>query len=61
MIDGVAPVIDELVGDRVNPGDRVKLVADGELLAIANYVPGGVRKRPGDFELLKVFPPEKEC
>ncbi len=59
-MDGVAPIMDDLKGDKVGAGSRVKFMSGTELLALANYVPGGHGKRPGEFELLKVFPLEKE-
>jgi len=54
--NGVAPYMADLVGDEPVAGDKVRFVADETLVAVASYAPGGHGKRPGDFELLKVFP-----
>lgn len=54
---GVAPTMSDCSGTEViNEGQLVRLQAGEELAAIARYVPGGQGGRPGDFELLKVFP-----
>jgi hypothetical protein len=37
-------------------GDRVCFIAEDSLVAVANFTPGGLGKRPGDFEIIKVFP-----
>jgi tRNA pseudouridine55 synthase len=54
--DGVAPSMADLDVSGLNAGDRVRFLSDGTLVAIANFSPGGHGKRPGDFELTKVFP-----
>jgi len=54
--DGVAPSMADLDVSGLNAGDRVRFLSDGTLVAIANFAPGGHGKRPGDFELTKVFP-----
>ncbi len=54
--NGVAPSLAELSGTLPNAGESVRFLAGGTLVAIARYLPGGQGKRPGDFELLKVFP-----
>jgi tRNA pseudouridine55 synthase len=54
--DGVAPSMADLDVSGLNAGDRVRFLSDGTLVAIANFSPGGHGKRPGDFELSKVFP-----
>ena len=53
---GVAPCMADLAGDEPAAGTRVKFLAGEALAAIALYAPGDTRKRPGDFEILKVFP-----
>lgn len=58
--DGVAPDMSELDVSELTAGDKLKFLADGELVAVANFAPGGFGKRPGDFELLKVFPLGKD-
>jgi hypothetical protein len=37
-------------------GDRVRFMVDDALVSVARFAPGGHGKRPGDFEILKVFP-----
>lgn len=54
--DGVAPDMAGLDVAELDTGDRLCFLADGDLVAIARFAPGGHGKRPGDFELLKVFP-----
>jgi len=54
--DGVAPSQTELDVAGLAAGDRVRFLAGDALTAIARYTPGGYGKRPGDFEILKVFP-----
>lgn len=54
--NGVAPVMDELDGAMPADGALVRFLADGTLVAIGRSAPGGYGKRPGDFEILKVFP-----
>lgn len=56
LLNGVAPKSEELIGTQPAVGERIKFLVDDALVAIANYTPGGCGKRPGDFELLKVFP-----
>ncbi len=58
--DGVAPRIDELETAEMAADEKIKFLAGESLVAIARYVPGGLQKRPGDFELLKVFPLAKD-
>lgn len=59
--DGVAPNMSDLDAAELSPGDKLKFMAEGELVAVANFTPGGFGKRPGDFELLKVFPMGKDA
>lgn len=59
--DGVAPNMSDLDVSGLAAGDRLKFIAAGELVAVAHFAPGGFGKRPGDFELLKVFPLAKEA
>lgn len=54
--NGVAPHMADLEGDEPVAGDKVRLIAEDKLVAIARYTPGDESKRSGDFELLKVFP-----
>lgn len=54
--DGVAPDMADLDVSAITAGDRVRFMTEGDLVAIANFAPGGHGKRPGDFELIKVFP-----
>ena len=54
--NGVAPYMEDLTGDKPAAGDKVRIMAAEALVAVARYKPGGHGKRPGDFELLKVFP-----
>jgi len=54
--NGVAPYMADLVGDVPIAGEKVRFLAEKTLVAVARYTPGGHGKRPGDFELLKVFP-----
>jgi hypothetical protein len=60
LLDGVAPRIGDMDGDEPGVDEMVKIVSENELIALAKYVPGGHGKNPGDFKLLKVFPPVKE-
>ena len=53
--DGVAPDMTALEIDGITQGDKVKFMAEEQLVAAARFVPGGFGKRAGDFELLKVF------
>jgi tRNA pseudouridine55 synthase len=55
--DGVAPDMTGLDVSGLAAGDRLCFLADGILVAIARFAPGGHGKRPGDFEIIKVFPP----
>lgn len=57
--DGVAPDMTEVDTSGLAAGNRVCFLANGILVAIARFVPGGYGKRPGDFEIVKVFPPEE--
>ena len=54
--NGVAPCLAELSGDQPAVGARVRFLAGDSLAAVARYTPGSLGRRPGDFELLKVFP-----
>lgn len=54
--DGVAPHAADLDASGLHAGDRVRFMTGDRLVAVARYVPGGVGKRPGDFEIFKVFP-----
>ena len=54
--NGVAPCMADLVGDEPAAGDQIRFIAGNTLVAVAIYAPGGYGQRPGDFELLKVFP-----
>lgn len=54
--DGVAPDMADLDVSALAEGDRVRFLTDGALVAVANFTPGGCGKRPGDFEITKVFP-----
>ena len=54
--NGVAPEFKNLVGEEPQSGEKVRLMNEDNLVAIAKYSPGQVSKRPGDFEILKVFP-----
>lgn len=57
--DGVAPAVADLPdADALQADDRVRLLDGERLVALARYTPGGFGKRPGDFEILKVFPPD---
>lgn len=54
--DGVAPAMTDLDVSGLVADDRVCFLADGILVAVARFAPGGYGKRPGDFEIVKVFP-----
>jgi tRNA pseudouridine55 synthase len=54
--NGVAPGMKELQNPVLNAGALVRFLTGQTLIAIARYVPGGHGRRPGDFEVLKVFP-----
>lgn len=59
--DGVAPDMAalndaELGAAQLDTGDQIRFLADGDLVAIARFSPGGHGKRSGDFEVIKVFP-----
>jgi len=54
--DGVAPGMADLDVSGLTANDRIRFLSDGALVAIARFAPDGQGKRPGDFELLKVFP-----
>ena len=54
--NGVAPELKNLVGEEPQSGEKVRLMNEDNLVAIAKYSPGPLSKRPGDFEILKVFP-----
>jgi tRNA pseudouridine55 synthase len=55
--NGVAPSLDELQPvAEAEAGTLVRLLDGDILVAVARCMPGGFGKRPGDFEILKVFP-----
>ena len=54
--NGVAPKMADLDGTMPAAGEMVRFLAGETLVAIARCTPGGHGKRPGDFEILKVFP-----
>ena len=54
--DGVAPAMADLDVSGLVAGDRVCFLAEDALVAVARFAPGGHGKRPGDFEIIKVFP-----
>ncbi|MBW2689364.1 MAG: tRNA pseudouridine(55) synthase TruB [Deltaproteobacteria bacterium] len=54
--DGVAPDMAEVDVTGLAAGDRVRFLAANNLVAVAHFAPGGHGKRPGDFEVIKVFP-----
>jgi tRNA pseudouridine55 synthase len=54
--DGVAPNLADMDVTGLSAGDQVRFLADNKLVAVAHFTPGGYGKRPGDFEILKVFP-----
>ena len=54
--DGVAPDMSGLDVSTLSAGDQVCFLAKDSLVAVANFTPGGHGKRPGDFEIIKVFP-----
>jgi len=54
--DGVAPDMADFDVSGLVAGDRVCFLAEAALVAIAHFAPGGHGKRAGDFELIKVFP-----
>lgn len=58
LYNGVAPHIAELKNADIIAGARVKFLNGADLVALAHYLPGDAGKKSGDFELLKVFPPE---
>ena len=54
--DGIAPDMAGLDVSGLAAGDRLCFLASGKLVAIGCFAPGGHGKRPGDFEVTKVFP-----
>jgi tRNA pseudouridine55 synthase len=54
--DGVAPAMADLDVSGLVAGDQVCFLTEGSLVAVAHFAPGGLGKRPGDFEIIKVFP-----
>ncbi|RLB67039.1 MAG: tRNA pseudouridine(55) synthase TruB [Deltaproteobacteria bacterium] len=54
--DGVAPDMAEVDVTGLAAGDRVRFLAANNLVAVAHFTPGGHGERPGDFEVIKVFP-----
>lgn len=55
--DGVAPAMDQFDASSLAAGEYVRFMAKERLVAVARFAPGGHGKRPGDFEVIKVFPP----
>jgi tRNA pseudouridine55 synthase len=58
--DCVAPNRSDLDVSALVAGDRVRFMVDDALISVARFAPGGHGKRPGDFEIIKVFPLIKE-
>jgi len=58
--DGVAPDMAGFDVSGLAAGDRVCFLAEDSLVAIAHFAPGGHGKRPGDFEVIKVFPLDRD-
>jgi tRNA U55 pseudouridine synthase TruB len=58
--NGVAPAAADLNMPGIAAGEMVRLLAEGALVAIARYTPGVQGKKPGDFEVIKVFPLSKD-
>jgi tRNA pseudouridine55 synthase len=58
--NGVAPDMSAFDVSGLVAGNRVRFLADGGLVAVANFAPGGHGKRPGDFEIIKVFPQDQD-
>lgn len=59
---GVAPDYPALAGPfELESGVLVRFLDGPLLVAVARYTPGGLGKRPGDFEILKVFPTAASC
>jgi tRNA pseudouridine55 synthase len=56
LLNGVSPTVTELDVAGLAPGDRARFLNGEVLVAVARYTPGRQGKRPGDFEILKVFP-----
>ncbi len=54
--DGVAPGMADLDVSGLVAGDLIRFLADETLVSVARFAPGGHGKRPGDFEIIKVFP-----
>lgn len=54
--DGIAPTVAELTNSLSTlPGDLVRLVYAGRLIAMARYAPERQNGKRGDFELVRVF------
>lgn len=54
--DGVAPAMADFDVSALVAGDQVRFMDENRLVAVARFAPGGHGKRPGDFEIVKVFP-----
>lgn len=59
--DGVAPDMTDLDVSALSAGDQIRFMAESSVVAIARFAPGGYGKRPGDFEIIKVFPLPVDC
>ena len=54
--DGVPPELTSVNGSvSCEEGEKVLLLGDGILLAVASFAPSRIREKRGDFELLRVF------
>ncbi len=54
--NGIAPLVSELtISDSVMPGDLVRLVFAGRLMAMARFAPERQALKRGEFELMRVF------
>lgn len=58
LCNGVPPTMDEITTDcgRPEPGQKVVLLGEGAVLAVARFAPQRELETRGDFELLRVFP-----
>ena len=61
LLNGVAPSLTELMVPALEAGAKVRFLSGETLVAVANFTPGGHGKRPGDFEMIKVFPIVDDC
>ena len=56
LSNGIPPLVAELTNHLLaSPGDLVRLVFAGRLLAMAHYVPERQNGKRGDFDLIRVF------